>query len=174
MGCHVIGLEVGRYEDLLASEFIKNKPHNEVHYAYIRKGILMAQAIIVEVSVDKFRLGYEAALAAVFNKPILCISMNKDYSTKIMHPEFYAEKYRSISDIEQILQKFINKIKKKNFSVRFHGYITPKQKNFLDWYSKRINKNASEIIRELLDKKISEVTDDIDNLPLNEKDQLEF
>lgn len=157
--CEVISLEVQKYEDLLSKSFIKSKSLEEVHYAYIKKGMHTSDAIIIEASVGKFRLGYEAALGLMFNKPVLCVSSNKDYAEQIKNPNFEAAQYSTKEGLEEVVSEFIKYVTKKSKPVRFHGYLTSEQKNFLDWYTEHSKKNASEVIRELLDKFISENPD---------------
>jgi len=157
--CDVISLETGSYHDLVNSQIIEEKSKDEVHYLYIKRGMNIANAVIIEASLSKFRLGYETALALGLNKPVLCLSSNKDYSEQIKHPKFYAKHYVNEQDLEKIVAEFINNIKDKHLPVRLHAYVTPEQKNFLEWYGKKKHKTASEIIRQLVDEKMSESSD---------------
>ncbi|KKU31979.1 MAG: hypothetical protein UX44_C0002G0012 [candidate division WWE3 bacterium GW2011_GWA1_46_21] len=149
-GCDVVSLEVQNYANLLGAAAIKDLPENEKHYLYIRKGIGIANAVIIESSVDNFRLGFESALSLVYNKPVLCLSMNKDYSNYIKNRDFHAYKYSDAKDLEQKVHDFILEVKKKHFSVRFNGYLTPSQMNYLKGKSKKTGKTVSELIREMV------------------------
>ena len=155
----VLTLDKESYSDLLEEKNIIGKSEAEIYYMYIRKAISLAQAVIVDANVDSFKLGHETTLSLVYNKPVLCLSSNNDYSDFIKHPNFFARQYSSKNDLDRIINTFIREVKHKYLSVRFNGYLSPKQKHFLDWYADKYKKNTSEIIRDLIDKKISESDD---------------
>ncbi len=159
----VISREIQQYESILSTKDLKGLRKDEIHYKFVKKGISLANAVVIEASVNKFQLGHEATLALLYNKPVICISRTKDYSIQIQHPKFYSFKYENEKDLEVILKKFIEEYGKKYLSVRFNAFISPEQKTFLDWFSDRQKKNASTIVRELIDKKIKETPEFYDN-----------
>lgn len=153
----IISLELQKYDNLLDKKTTSKLTKDEKHYLYTKKGINKAQAIIIETTVQKFQIGHEATLALLYNKPVLCLSKEKDYSTQIKHPKFYAKRYKKNEDLEKIILDFINTVKKKHISVRFNSYLSADEKNFLDWYSKKQGKTISEVIRDLVKEKKNEI-----------------
>jgi len=155
----LISLEVQKHEDLLDKKLIKKLKREEIHYMYTKKGIDQAHAVIIETSREGFQLGHEATLALLYNKPVLCLSKNWRFSNSIKHRNFFAYKYKSASELPNIINKFIKDTKRKYLSVRFNLFLSPNQKNFITWFSRRVNRNESEIIRSLIDEKISQEKD---------------
>ncbi len=154
LGTEVISLEVQKHEDLLGKTVIKGLSENELHYSYIKKGVKISSAVVIEASVDSFRMGFESALALVYNKPVLCLSMTKDFSDNIRHKDFYATRYESEAELVKTVRTFIANVKRKHSSIRFNGYFTPEQVNFLKWFSKKSGKTVSEVVRELVQKEM--------------------
>ncbi len=150
-GHELISLEVQDYDALIKKSTIEKKDEEEVHYLYISKGMKKANAVIIEVSKDSFRLGHEATLALLYNKPVLCLSDDWDYSTAIYHPKFYSDMYEGLDDIEGKVVGFLEMVDRKHMAVRSNVYFTPDEKNFLSWYSKKSGKSISEILRNQVD-----------------------
>lgn len=145
----VISLETGSYESLFSKrsiEYQKLNP-NELHYLWLKKAIQSADCSIVECSKNGFSLGHIATLSILYNKPVLCLSDNNDYSQAILDPKFYAHKYSEADDLSKTILNFLTIVKNKHLSIRKNIYITPDNDNFLGWLSKKDNTNASEIIR---------------------------
>ena len=155
----IISLEIGKYEDLLNSNELKLLDQDQIHHTYVRKGIFKSKAVVIDVSVDEFQLGYEASLALLLNKPVFVISANQDYSKRIKHPNFYASQYSNVQELRHIISDFLKLVKNKYLSIRFNGFLSPEQKNFLEWYGDIHHKNVSEVIREFIDEKITEYPD---------------
>lgn len=143
-----------RYEDLLEPKITKDISQEEVHYLFISRGIELADATIIEASMDTFRLGHEATLSLIHSKPVLCLSQHRDYSKAIKHPSFYSEQYQTLDELEEIVLNFINEVKSKLLSIRFNGMMSPKQKAFIEWLGKEEGKSISEVIRDLIDNKM--------------------
>jgi hypothetical protein len=152
----VISLEIQKYEDLLGQEILCKRPINEVHALYIKKGIDLANAVVIEASRDNFQIGHEATLSLLYNKPVLCLSDNKDYSEKILHPKFYAKIYNNLEEIDKHIADFIDEVKNKFYSVRFQILLSPEQKNFLMRYGAKNKLNKSEVLRKMIDEKMKE------------------
>ncbi len=150
-GHEVISLEVQDYDALIKKNTLEKKDEDEVHYLYISKGMKKANAVIIEVSKDSFRLGHEATLALLYNKPVLCLSDDWDYSNAIFHPKFYSDMYKEVGDIEEKVVDFLEMVDRKHMAVRSNVYFTPDEKNFLSWYSKKSGKSISEILRNQVD-----------------------
>jgi len=166
----VVSLEVQSYEDLLGKAVVKKFGESadransdpRLHYQYVRKGMSIADAAILEVSDGDFRLGHEATLSLLLNKPVLCLSETTDFSVYILHPLFYTHRYTSQEDLKTSLETFIDEYRRKFLHIRFNGYLSPEQKNFLDWYGMQTGKNASEVVRILINERIKENPDFLD------------
>lgn len=153
-GDQIISLEVQSYEDVLGVRTVSKLPKDDIHYTYIKKGMARCDAVIIEASTDKFRLGHEATIALFYNKPVLCISDKKDYSSTIKHPGFYSEEYVDASEVPGIVDRFLKMCEKKILPVRFNGFFSSSQMNFLKWYGNKTGKTVSELLRGMVDDKI--------------------
>ncbi len=156
-GEDIISLEVGKYEDYLGRKLIKDTPKDRLHYLYVRKGINMANAVIIETSDESFQLGHEATLALLYNKPLLCLA-KEDVAEKIRiyDPKFKVTFYKDEKEVDGIVSEFLTEVRSNNLSVRFNAKLSPIEKNFLDWYAEKSQKNSSQVIRDLIDKMITE------------------
>lgn len=149
----VLSLETQNYDELLGKNS-KNLELSRKHYKYILNAIKKSSLGILEVSHDTFRLGHEATLLLLFNKPVLCLSAYRDFSKDIHHQLFYAHQYDKLSDIPILIDNFIDRHKDKLLSVRFNSFISPKQKSFLQREKQKTGLSLSKIIRDLIDKEI--------------------
>ncbi len=154
----IISREVQDYGDFLDKKLMKGKSPEELHYMFVRKATLEADAVIIEASSDSFQLGHESGLALVYNKPVLCLSEKWDYSRKIRHPVFYAKEYKTEKQIEEYIEEFLKSVENLQYSVRFNMRLSPAQKNFLDLLGQKTNKTTSEIIRDLIQKEMTDNT----------------
>jgi len=144
-------LEICDHSYLLDKNYIATHSYADQHYAFVIKGIEISNAVIIDASVNSFSLGHESALAMIYKKPFLCIAKDNDYSDHVRHPRFQGYKYETVEDLQKRIREFINDASSKRLSVRFNGYLSPDEKNYLDWVSTKTGKNTSEIIRDLID-----------------------
>lgn len=149
--CSVISPEKNNYLSLLSDKEIKLlKDQKLIHYEAIKKGILISDAVIIEISNEDFQLGHEATMAMFNKKPVLCLSVNEDFSSKIKNRYFFASKYNEKS-INKIIDNFMQNVKSMYLSERFNMFLAPAQLRHLDESSKKANMNKSEYIRRLID-----------------------
>jgi len=148
----VIGTEKGNYMSILPSR-VKNRISKEklLHYEAIRRGILWCDAAVIEISHEDFQLGHEATLAIQAKKPVLCLSINENFSRKINNKYFYATKYNEYS-VGGNIKKFLDEVKKERFSERFNMFLSKSQLHYLDKISLNMGVNKSEYLRSLLDR----------------------
>lgn len=142
------------YDEVLGSKATLGQTPEERHYLFVNKSISIADASIIEVSRDTFRLGHEATLTLMHSKPVLCVSRKRDYSQYIKHPLFYAYMYESVDELREVFINFIKEVENNSLTVRFNGMLSPHQKLFLDWLSKHENRSVSEIIRDLIEREM--------------------
>lgn len=150
-GVTVVSPEKGNYMDLLTKKELANLTDpRQKHYAAIKKGILSADAVVIEISEENFQLGHEATLAIQSKKHVLCLSIHEDFSVKIQNRYFHAAKYNQFN-IEEIVGNFINRVKGESLDVRFNLFLSDRQVQYLNEVCEKEGINKSEYIRKLLD-----------------------
>lgn len=151
-GVEVIATEKGNYQNILPPTIktqLKAQPL-KLHYEAIRRGILWADAVIIEISHESFQLGHEATLAIQSKKHVLCLSVNEDYSEKIDNRYFHASKYNKMT-IEEIVETFLALARKDLLSRRFNLFLTSGQEQFLKAKGQESGLGASDYLRSLID-----------------------
>lgn len=148
----IISPELGLYKEVLSKkELTSLKSDQEIHYAAIRKGISLCDAVVIEISQEDFQLGHEATMAMDGKKPVLCLSVYEDFSLKIKNPYFYAGKYNDFN-LNEIVDNFIKHVGDKNFTERFNFFLSPRQLQHLDDKAKSAGIGKSEYLRVLIDR----------------------
>lgn len=151
-GVELYGTEKGNYKEILTEEEKAKLDHpKKVHYEAIKKGIEWADLVIIEISEESFQLGHEATLAIQNKKPVLCLSVNEDFSIKIHNRYFYAAKYTKYF-VKDIVKDFIAKHQKELLSDRFNLFLSKRQLANLERKSKEKGMNKSEFLRDLIEK----------------------
>lgn len=145
-GHEVISPEKGNYKKLLTKKEL-GLPKQAVHYSAIKKGILWADVVVIEISQEDFQLGHEATLAIQNKKPVLCLSIHEDFSDKIKDRYFYGGKYNQFN-YEEIIEEFIKRVKKETLNRRFNLFLSDRQLELLHKRAKENNTNISEYIRQ--------------------------
>ncbi len=139
----------------LESPELTRFPHPSIdpqaHYQAIRQGISWADAIVIEISQEDFQLGHEATLAIQAKKPVLCLSVNQDFTNRIQSRYFHAAKYTQYT-IDEIIENFLKKAKKELLKERFNLFLSPNQLSRLRTQATKHSLTASEFIRQLIDK----------------------
>ena len=148
----LISPEKGNYLKLSKKDD-QNFTEKERHYDAIKKGILWADLVIIEISNEDFQLGHEATLAALNKKPVLCLSIFEDFSEKISNTYFFGAMYNEFN-IHTIVQEFITKCKKIHLNQRFNLFLSKNQLDYLGKMSKEEGINKSEYLRNLIDEEI--------------------
>ena len=148
----VISPEKGNYQSLLPPRIkvsLESEPA-KLHYEAIRRGILWADAVIIEISEEDFQLGHEATLAIQSKKHVLCLSSREDFSNKISNRYFHAAKYNKMT-IDQIIEDFLILAQKDLLSRRFNLFLTSGQIQFLKAKGVESGLGASDYLRTLID-----------------------
>lgn len=147
----LISPEKNNYQLLIDKKTkLKLKDVKAIHYEAIKRGILWADIIIIEMSNEDFQLGYEITLAIQNKKPVLCLSIYEDFSEKIKSKYFYGARYNQFN-INEIIKKFIERNQKEFLTQRFNCFLAPAQIQYLELISKKIGMNKSEYLRKLID-----------------------
>lgn len=151
-GVQLISPEVGNYLNVLKLEdYAKIKSKKKLHYEAIRRGIIWADVVIIEISHEDFQLGHEASLAIQNKKPVLCLSIHEDFSQKIASPFFFGAKYNEYN-VEELVTNFLTKFQKEALKERFNLFLSSRQLAKLEKAAKEKGFNNSEYVRYLLEK----------------------
>ncbi len=155
----VIGTEKGNYMDLIPKGLSNKKMTTKaLHYEAIKRGILWADAVIIENSYEDFQLGHEATLAIQTKKHVLCVSLNEDFSEKIKNKYFHGAKYNEYN-ISEVIEDFLKKVKGERYSERFNCFLSKRQLDHLRRKAEKEGVNVSEYLRGMIDNDKSDETD---------------
>lgn len=148
----VIATEKGNYKEILPPTVLAKLKDNpqRLHYEAIRRGILWADAVIIEISHESFQLGHEASLAMQSKKHVLCLSTHEDYSQKLDNRYFHAAIYNKMT-IDEHIENFLNLARKDLLSRRFNLFLTSSQEQFVKKMGEDTGLGASGYIRGLID-----------------------
>lgn len=151
-GVEVIATEKGNYQDILPPTIrTKLASHpSALHYEAIRRGILWADAVIIEMSQESFQLGHEATLAIQAKKHVLCLSIHENFEGKIDNRYFHGAKYNKMT-IEEDIEEFLKLAQKDLLSHRFNLFLTSSQEQFLKSKGQESGLGASDYLRSLID-----------------------
>lgn len=138
------------YQQLVSDSKRKRiKDPQYIEYEANKKGIQLADAVIMEVSNESFQLGHETTLTLMNKKPILCVSLHEDFSKRISHDYFFGAQYNE-KNIKSIIQDFLTHVKDLSLSKRFNLFLYPRQIEYLENTAKKNKMNMSEYIRFLI------------------------
>lgn len=146
----LISPEKDNYLQLLSASEKQGLTERQIHYEAVRKGILWADAVVIEISEQDFQLGHEATLAIQAKKRVLCLSIHEDFEQKITNRYFFGAKYNEYT-IGEIIEEFINKAKRGLLTERFNCFLSPNQVRHLEVMGVAKEMNMSEYLRELIE-----------------------
>lgn len=150
-GVDVISPELDNYQQVLKpSELKKYHDPKIIHYESIRRGIDMADAVIIDVTYPGTRIGFEIGLAVFDKKYVLCLSLEEDFSEKINNRYVLGAKYSELT-IDEIIEDFVAKVNKNTLTERFNCFLSPAQVSHLQSKSLSEDINMSEYVRKLID-----------------------
>lgn len=148
----IISPEKGNYLDMvpptLRTKLSSDPTH--LHYEAIRRGILWADAVIIEVSNEDFQLGHEATLAIQAKKHVLCLSVNENFADKIDNRYFHGAKYNRAT-LEEQVEDFLSLARKDLLSNRFNLFLTSSQLEFIKKQGDLSGEGASSYLRSLVE-----------------------
>ena len=101
--------ESHQYQEAIEQFSVNGLQTNQAHYAYIIHGIAEADVVIMEASHEDFRIGHEATLALLYNKPTLILSRHINYEEFISHELLSGRQYRSKRELRTLVQDFLDK-----------------------------------------------------------------
>lgn len=147
----VISPEEGNYLDIIERETRKRLEgnHELLHYEAIRQGIHLSDAVVIEASQEDIQLGHEVTIAVMEKKPVLALSVHKDFSKKIIHEYLFGAIYTP-KTVSGIIQDFLARVREMREARRFNMFLYPSQAEYLDRIAKESGMNMSEYIRHLI------------------------
>src|SRR3989344_5906871 len=136
-GAEVLSAEKSReYQEIFTPENLKKYGSREqIHYQFIRQGVINADGLVVEASFDDLRVGHEMTLALLYKKPVLCLSQILDYGKYIRHDYFTSRLY-SQKNLKEIVLKFVRKISDKTKASRNLNFLVSGKK----WGTEKIGR----------------------------------
>ncbi len=142
---------------------VKNLSESENKYRYvhdslIKRAIFVSDAVVIEASHSSFRLGFEAHFALSQQKPVLILSLKRNYANLIKNPNFFGAKYNEFTLPDEI-EKFIAHVKKYKLRNRFNMFISDEEKEYLQRVSKINSLSMSSYLRKLIQQDISSFED---------------
>ena len=151
-GLEIIATEKGNYLSLVPPTLQKKLAGNpqKLHYQAVRRGIVWADAVIIEISNEDFQLGHETTLALDSKKHVLCLSIHEDFSTKIDNRYFHGARYNKMT-IDETIEDFLQLAQKDLLSHRFNLFLTSSQEQFLKQKGEEYGSGASDYLRTLID-----------------------
>lgn len=149
LGHEVVSPEKGNYKKLLSKKDLEQS-EKAVHYSAIKKGILWADAVVLEISTEDFQLGHEATLAIQNKKPVLCLSRDENYAEKIKDRYFFGGKYNQFN-FEELIENFLTKVEKQSLNRRFNLFLSERQFELLQKKANENKVSISEYLRSLIE-----------------------
>ncbi len=137
--------------ELVSTEEGTYKKFSKEHYQAIKKGILWAEGVVIEISNEDFQLGHEATLAIQNKKHVLCLSVHEDFSKKIKNRYFHGAKYNQFN-IEELVEEFLKFVAGEKLDKRFNLFLSESQLEYIEKVATESGVNKSEYIRGLIDR----------------------
>jgi hypothetical protein len=140
-------LKLKTVKDLTDSE----DSYRYVHDSAVRQAILRSDAVVIEASYPSFRLGFEAFFALSAQKPVLVLSLDRNYAHLIDQPHFFGAKYIPFTLPDEI-EKFLRHIRQYKLNNRFNLFISNTHKQYLEKAAAQYNVSKSDYVRKLIEK----------------------
>ncbi len=120
----------------------------------VKDAMARSEVVILEVSENTFSIGYQAAMALSFKKPVLLLAKNQPLSNTIIvgedNPFLEIKEYADAKQLRSIIALFIERFALNTQEKRFNMMLDPETNVFLELESYRTGKTKARIIRELL------------------------
>ncbi|HEY5695677.1 MAG TPA: hypothetical protein VIQ80_02475 [Candidatus Saccharimonadales bacterium] len=140
----------------------KDNPLNIDWTAYVEvniDAIKRADIIVVDLTHYSFSQGYIVAAAFQYKKPVLAVSRNNIRShtaSGIANSLFTYKKYSNENELQSIVREFLLKNTIHTKDLRFNMFLTRRIFKYLEDTMRETGKSRSEIIRELVMRKINQ------------------
>lgn len=129
-------------------------------YEKVIKAIELADVSIIEFTVPNFSTSHQITYSLSKHKPTLVMRLKKDntfgdsYIEAINSPYLTVVQY-DLKNYKNILDDFLFSIGQNSDFKRYNIMLNSRHKQYLDWASFKYRKSKSELLRELIDLRIS-------------------
>lgn len=127
-----------------------------VHDSAVRSAILRSDGVVIEASYPSFRLGFEAFFALSAQKPVLVLSLDRNYAHLIDQPHFFGAKYTPFTLPDEI-ETFLKHIRQYKLRNRFNLFISDTQRQYLEKAAQRHSVSKSDYVRTLIEQDVVSV-----------------
>ena len=128
----------------------------------VKDAMARSEVVILEVSENTFSIGYQAAMALSFKKPVLLLAKNQPLSNTIIvgedNPFLEIKEYADAKQLRSIIALFIERFALNAQDKRFNMMLDPETNVFLELESYRTGKTKARIIRELLRERMRDLS----------------
>ncbi len=138
----------------------KGKESRKRDLDYVLSAIRDADRVVIEYTVPNFSTTHQINYALQRQKPTLVLQLSKpdsifteQYIETIDSPHLQVVQY-SKDTCEEIIKSFLSATKQSTKFGRYNVVLSSKHKYYLDWAKIKYGLSKSEIIREVLDKKM--------------------
>lgn len=142
----------------------KNEPPRSNHYQNVMRGIMSADIVIFDSSVQSMSIGHQLTFALDKSKTTLLISnesqnqISKLFISGSDSPYLTIKAYKNSTDLKDIVKNFLLENNQKP-KIRFNLVINKEQDTYLSWASFQYKIEKTKFIKNLIDMKIK--TDEI-------------
>jgi hypothetical protein len=146
-----------------ASEYKKSHPHGKRNIKDLYKKVLSAidkaNFSVIEYTVPNFSSSHQIYYSIQKKKPTLVLRLFRDNSfadsyIEALESRFLTVKTYDLKNYKEIIDEFIGYSKLEKGYRRYNIVLDKSQKYYLDWAANKYDKSRSEIIRDLIQKKI--------------------
>ena len=129
-------------------------------YESVLAAINAADVSIIEFTVPNFSTSHQITYTLQQRKPTLVLRLKRDNTFQDSYIEALNSPYLTVKDynlknFEDIVSEFLNYSALEEGEGRYNIVLQKRQKYFLDWAANKYKKSRSNIIRELLDEKMT-------------------
>lgn len=122
--------------------------------------IIQADLVIIDASLPTFSLGYQAAVAVAYKKPLLILFQEGTENHNLICDSSYSlmdiQIYTNHKDIKSIVTAFIKLHDIDSRDMRFNMFLDRESYTYLNWESAKTGKTKAQIIREIVRKQSHE------------------
>jgi hypothetical protein len=134
-------------------------------YKECMQAINESELVIIEDTVSNFSTGHQITVALQRQKPTLVLWQGKKhrhFKKMFIHgvdSDLLEVAEYNLDNLSEILTRFINKYEHANQKNRFHLVLNNVERNYLDWAQYNKGKSRTNLIREQIQKALSEDED---------------
>ncbi len=140
----------------------QNKEQHARDFQKAKKEIKNCDAMVVEGTVPSIGIGLLVGIALDMYKPVLILYMTIPHGLLLGDPSrlltIACYDSKNENKLKHVIEVFFKRTKTKTLKCRFNLMINETQNNFLEWVSNGNRVSKAEILRNLIDEKITKNT----------------